>query len=59
MTASKAVLLSGEQPLGPSPAEEGGPVAREECLMVSEKINNSRSFGLFDDIRAYTPAHQL
>lgn len=27
--------------------------------MVAEKINNSRSFGLFNDIRTDTPAHQL
>lgn len=27
--------------------------------MVAEKINNPRSFGLFNDIRAYAPAHQL
>lgn len=27
--------------------------------MVAEKINNPRSFGLFNDIRAYAPAYQL
>lgn len=51
--------LSGEQPFGPSPVEEGGTVAREERLVVAEKINNPRSFGLFNDVRTYTPAHQL
>jgi hypothetical protein len=51
--------LSGEQPFGPSPVEEGGTVARQECLVVAEKINNPRRFSLLNDIRAYASAHQL
>lgn len=27
--------------------------------MVAEKVNDSRGFGLFDDIRAYAPTHQF
>lgn len=53
------LYLSGEQPPGSSPVEEGGTVARQECLVVAEKINNPSSFGLSNDIRAYAPAYQL
>lgn len=58
-STANRLCLSGEQPFGPSPVEEGGTVARQECLVVAEKINNPRSFGLFNDICAYAPAYQL
>lgn len=58
-TESWPSKLSGEQSFGPCPVDEGRAVTREECLVVAEKIDNSRSFGLFNDICAHAPAHQL